>query len=101
MSHTSGPDLLALHGVRVMGMASSAAVAARKRLDLEAVAELLHDHEAHGWVRKVEFAGTAGWTITERGRAGNERQLAEELDGIEARDTVAEAHAACRPLNRR
>jgi hypothetical protein len=101
MSHTSGQDLLALHGVRVMGMASPAAVAARYRLDVEAVAELLGDDEARGWVRKVEFAGTAGWTITERGRAENERQLAEELDGIDARDAVAEAHAAFRPLNRR
>lgn len=101
MSHVSGPALLALHGVRVLGMASPRQVAARYGLDAGTVTELFLDHEAHGWVSRVEFAGTRGWTITERGRAENERQLACELDGTGTRGTVTAAHADFLPLNRR
>ncbi len=101
MSHRSAPQLLALHGVRVLGWADAVKVAALYRLDPAVVTELLYDHEAHGWVRRVEFAGSAGWTCTDRGRVENERQLAGELDRTGARDEVATAHAAFLPLNRR
>ena len=46
MSHPSAADLLALHGVRVLGFADAAAVAHRYVLDVTEVVELLLDHEA-------------------------------------------------------
>ena len=83
----SGADsaLLALHGVRLLGYASSGEVAGRFGLDRAVTAEHLLDAEAHGWVRRTEFAGRSGWSITDRGRAENERQLALELDAAGAR----------------
>lgn len=101
MTHASAPELLALHGVRVLGMASAAAVAARFGLADDEVTEVLLDGEARGWVRRVEFAGSAGWAVTGRGRAENERQLAEELDVAGARPLVVRAHADFLPLNQR
>ena len=99
--HRSSPDLLALHGVRVLGFASGAEVAARYRLDRGVVEENLLDDQAHGWVSRSEFAGRSGWSITDAGRAENERRLAEELDAVGARALATEAHAAFLPLNRR
>jgi hypothetical protein len=101
VSHTSTTALLSLHGVRVLGMTSPLKVAARYHLEVGEVHELLLDDEAHGWVRTVEFAGTAGWSITDSGRAENERQLSEELDLVGARALVSEVHTDFLPLNER
>ncbi|MEU9507188.1 transcriptional regulator [Micromonospora sp. NPDC048170] len=107
MSHTSSarwcspPHLLVLHAVRVIGMADDIAVARRTGLDRHEVSELLLDDEAHGWVTHVGFAGTSGWTLTERGRAEDTRRLAEELDKAGARATVEEARQGFEPLNAR
>jgi hypothetical protein len=97
----SSPELLALHGVRVLGFASTAQVAGRYRLDAAAVEEHLLDDQARGWVRWSEFAGHAGWSITEAGRTENERRLAGELDAAGARPVATAAHEAFLPLNRR
>ncbi|MGY2004081.1 hypothetical protein [Blastococcus sp. SYSU DS1024] len=101
MSHASSCELLALHGVRILGWASEAQVAGRWRLDPVEVREHLLDAEARGWVRHTAFAGRSGWSMTDAGRQGNERQLAEELDAVGARRTALAAHAAFLPLNRR
>ncbi|MEQ4305608.1 transcriptional regulator [Plantactinospora sp. B6F1] len=92
MTHASTPDLLVLHAVRVTGMADDATVSRRTGLDQETVSELLKDYEAYGWVTHAEFAGTGGWTLTERGRAEDSRRLAEELDRAGARTVVQRAH---------
>ncbi|SCL70413.1 hypothetical protein GA0070608_4328 [Micromonospora peucetia] len=107
MSHASSaqwcspPGLLVLHAVRVTGLADDVAVAHRTGVDQHQVSELLQDNEAYGWVTHVGFAGTSGWTLTERGRAEDARRLAEELDKSGARATVEEAHRGFRPLNAR
>ncbi|WP_318206320.1 transcriptional regulator [Streptomyces sp. SJL17-1] len=75
----SAPELLALHAVRLKGLADDAQAAARYGLDPEVVREALLDHEARGWVTRRAFAGTRGWTLTDSGRAEGERQLAGEL----------------------
>lgn len=81
----STPELLALHAIRLKGFANDAEVASRFGLTDELAAELMLDFQAMGWVTKVEFAGTGGWTLNAAGRTENERQLAQEL---------AETHAA-------
>jgi hypothetical protein len=99
--HVSAPDDLALHGVRVLGFATSSRVADRYGLDADATGESLLDFEACGWVRQLSFAGSSGWSLTDAGRAEDERRLAVELDLAGARDIVAGAHQAFLPLNRR
>jgi len=65
------------------------------------VSELLRDDEACGWVTRVEFAGTTGWALTERGRVEDSRRLTEELSDAGARGAVEHAHRAFEPLNPR
>ncbi|MEU7753117.1 transcriptional regulator [Micromonospora sp. NPDC049171] len=101
MTHASAPDLSVLHAVRVAGVADDAAVSDRTGVDLETAAELLLDFEAYGWVTHVEFAGTSGWTLTDRGRVQDSRKLGEELDQTGARATVEQAHKQFEILNGR
>jgi hypothetical protein len=101
MAYVSAPDDLALHGVRVLGFPTTARIAARYRLDAGPVGEALLDFEAVGWVRRLSFAGTSGWSLTDAGRTENERRMAGELDKAGARDTVAAVHAGFLPLNGR
>lgn len=100
MTHRSGPALLALHGVRVLGGRSAAAIAERFRLNAADVREHLLDAQAYGWVTRHDWFGET-WSLTERGRTENERQLAEELDETGLREAVAAAHQRFLPLNRR
>lgn len=100
MTHDSAPELLALHGVRILGGPSTRAVAERFGLSAGAVREHLLDAQAYGWVSRHDYFGET-WSLTDRGRSENERQLARELDAIGARPTVEKVHAAFRPLNAR
>jgi hypothetical protein len=84
----SSPELLTLHGVRLKGMADDAEVAARFELDTTLVHELLLDFQAFGWITRVEFVGTAGWTLTESGRSENERQLAHEVAATDSKSSI-------------
>lgn len=101
MAHTSSPELLVLHGVRVKGMTDAAAIAQRFGLDRQLVHELLLDYEAMGWITRVRFADVDGWALTARGRAENERRLADELDRSGARTAVVAAHGEFVVLNSR
>jgi len=99
--HVSASGDLALHGVRVLGFATSSRVAGRYGLDADATGESLLDFEARGWVRQLSFAGSSGWSLTDARRAEDEKRLAAELDLAGARDIVAGAHQRFLPLNRR
>lgn len=96
----SEPALLSLHGVRVLGGPSTERIARRFRLPAAEVGEHLLDAQAYGWVSRHDFFGET-WSLTERGRLENERQLAAELDAVGGRTAVAELHQRFRPLNRR
>lgn len=101
MAYQSTPDDLALHGVRVFGFATASRIAGRYRLHVDTVTELLLDFQASGWVEHLAFASSAGWSLTDDGRAENERRLTVELDRAGARDTVVDIHQEFVPLNRR
>lgn len=104
MSRASEPELLVLHAVRVRGTADDDAVAERSGLAVDVAREHLLDLEAFGHVTWAEFAGTGGWSLTERGRAEDERRLAAELAADpsgRAAAVVREAVAAFAPLNAR
>ena len=100
-AYPSTPELLTLHAVRLKGMANDAEVAARFALERADSDELLLDYEAFGWVTRVEFAGTSGWTLTSAGRGENERRLADELVATGATRAVLDAYRSFVPLNRR
>lgn len=95
----SAPELLALHAVRLKGMADDDEVAARFRLDPTVAGECLLDAEAVGWVTRVQFASTAGWTLTQAGKAENERQLASELMATDSAAIVRQAYRTFLPHN--
>ena len=97
----SSPELLALHAVRLKGMADDDAVAARFGLDPAVAGELLLDFQAFGWVTRVDFAGTGGWTLTGAGVAENERQLTRELAVTDSREVIYRAYVAFLPQNDR
>ncbi|PRY50702.1 hypothetical protein LY71_103266 [Geodermatophilus tzadiensis] len=101
MTTATAPADLALHGVRVLGFPTTARVAGRYGLARDAVEEALLDAEARGWVRRLAFGGSEGWSLLDAGRAEGERRLAAELDALGARDAVTDVHARFRPLNRR
>jgi hypothetical protein len=90
-----------LHALRLTGMGEPVDVARRFALDRDEVTEHLLDFQALGWVRRVEFAGVRGWTLTEAGRAENERQLAAELAASRVGPVVADVHTSFLPLNAR
>jgi hypothetical protein len=99
-AHRSTTALLALHGVRVLGSPSSEQLSRRFRLDAAELREALLDAQAFGWVRRYDFLGDLSWSLTDAGRAQEERLLAAELDVVGARDDVVKAHTDFLPLNR-
>jgi hypothetical protein len=98
---SSDPSTLTLHAVRLLGFAETQRIAHRYGLDRDQTLERLLDLEAHGWVTRSEFAGTGGWSLTECGRAENERRLALELDTSGARSAVSGVYQRFLPLNAR
>jgi hypothetical protein len=102
VSRESAVELLVLHAVRLNGMADAEAVARRFGVERVKAAEVLLDAQAFGWISWSEFAGTGGWSLTEAGRAENERQLAAELDEIGGgRERVRTAYEVFLPFNTR
>lgn len=101
MTGESAPDLLALHAVRIVGFGDTATVARRFALDPADTEELLRDAEAYGWVQHAAFADLGGWSLTERGRAQDERLLAAELARVGGEAEVREVHRDFLPLNAR
>lgn len=100
MSHRSAPELLALHGVRVLGGPSVEAIADRFDLPVTVVREQLLDAQAVGWVSRHDFFGET-WSLTELGRQVNERMLADELASTGTEGLVRRAHREFLPLNTR
>ncbi|MCV2393897.1 transcriptional regulator [Actinotalea sp. M2MS4P-6] len=92
---------MTLHAVRLLGFADTAAVARRYLRATSEVSEVLLDLEAFGWVVRSEFAGSHGWSLTERGRARDEEHLAAQLDATGARPAVADAYVRFLPANAR
>lgn len=91
-----------LHGVRLLGFATSDRIAARMGLDRAATDEELLDQQAYGRVRWSEYAGTAGWALTGAGRVEGERLIAAELDTCPGRRAaLARLYEAFLPVNAR
>ncbi|WP_029136673.1 hypothetical protein [Nakamurella lactea] len=101
MTHSSRPELLTLHAVRLLGFADTAAITRRYCMDPARTAALLEDFQVRGWVERAAFADLAGWSLRESGRQENERRLAAELDQVGAGDEVRAVYRDFLPLNTR
>lgn len=99
LSTDSPADLLVLHAVRILGFADAATVADRFDLDPSATHETLRDAQANGWTTHTTFGDTSGWSLTERGRAENERRLATELADVHGEGEVRDIYREFLPLN--
>lgn len=91
--------LLTLHAVRLLGFATTGAVADRFQQDPSDVESQLIDAGTQGFVAHHSFAGTAGWSLSEKGRAVNEQLLREELHRTGGRSTVADVQVMFTALN--
>lgn len=101
MSHDSTSELLILHAVRLLGFANSEAIAARAGTSTAEVARVLDEADTQGWVQHLGFAGLEGWSLTDTGRAENERQLAAERQLADPENTIAAVYREFLPLNTR
>jgi hypothetical protein len=101
MPFASAPELLVLHHFRLRGIGQAGEVAARFGLDVELVDELLLDEEARGFVTRVAYPGVRGWSMSEAGRAEDDRRLAAELERSGARPVVESVDRSFRRLNKK
>ncbi|NUT97100.1 MAG: transcriptional regulator [Saccharothrix sp.] len=99
MTHRSTPELLLLHAVRLLGFADSATIAAHAGTDPDDAMRRLKDAEREGWVSHMAFADLGGWSLTDSGKAENERRLAAERAAADPENVVKAVYRDFLPLN--
>lgn len=92
------PELLVLHGLRLIGFAETRAIADVTGLDGDLVEDRLRRSEAGGHVA-FRRGHRQGWVLTPEGRAAGADLLARELVASQARDTVERAYSRFVALN--
>lgn len=101
MKYQSAPEVLVLHAVRLVGFLDSEAVAKRAGTSHAQALQALSEAECEGWVQHVAFADLDGWSLTDSGKAENERQLATERVNADPAGVVAAVYREFLPLNAR
>jgi len=101
MPHVSSSSLLALHAIRLGGFVDTQAVADRYGTPVGLAESHVRDFRACGWISRFRFGADAGWSLTESGRAENERLLADELSECGAKALVEAVYRVFLPLNAR
>lgn len=101
MTRPSPAPLLVLHAVRLLGLADEAAIAARTGVGHDETGTILREAEQRGWVQHYSFAGLEGWSLTEDGRAENERQLADERASADPDNAIGALYRDFLPQNAR
>ena len=101
MTHHSAASLLVLHAVRLVGFADSETVAERAGTSHTDTLRLLSAAEHAGWVQHVAFADLDGWSLTDSGKAENERQLMAERGSADPDGVVAATYRVFLSLNAR
>ena len=87
----SEPDFLVLHTLRLKGFAEVDAVADATGLSSNEVSKHIEVFETDGLV--IHRAGTvSGWTLTEAGRAEDERRAAAEIEAAGLRPAIEHAY---------
>lgn len=101
MTRPSPADLRTLHAVRLLGFADDAAIAQHAGLSPAEASSHLLDAESRGWTQHTAFADLRGWSLTQAGKAENERRLAEERRRADPGDEIDAVHREFLPLNAR
>ena len=99
MASQSDSELLVLHGLRLLGFAEAAGVAAVVGLGRAEVIAELEQLNGRDLVRYREGRVMAGWALTPAGRETQEQLLAHELAACGARDAVHDAYKRFLDLN--
>lgn len=99
MTHVSRSSLLALHAIRLGGFVDTQAVADRYGMPVGLAESHVRDFRGRGWISRFRFGSDAGWSLTESGRAENERLLADELSECGERAFAEDAYREFLPLN--
>jgi hypothetical protein len=99
VTRSSSPELRVLHAVRVLGFADGPTVSDRAGTGVADAVEMLRDAEADGLVQHTAFADLEGWSLTEHGRAVNERLLARELADADPGGVILAVYRDFLPLN--
>ena len=98
MAHTSEPDLLVLHSLRLKGIAEPAVVAGHVELPEHEVERRLATLAGDGLVQRRD-GRISGWSLTTTGRDRHASLVAEEVDVSGARDKVDNAYRHFRTVN--
>lgn len=93
--------LRVLHAVRLLGFAGSTVIADRAEATHAEAAGPLAEAEQQGWLQHMAFAGLEGWSLTDSGRAENERQLAYERARADPENKIGAVYREFLPLNAR
>ncbi|SJM71547.1 transcriptional regulator [Gulosibacter sp. 10] len=101
MTRRSAAPLLLLHAVRLEGFADSDVLAERAGLRHGEALRMLHEAQREGRVQHTAFGGIEGWSLTESGRAEDERLLSAELRAADPEGEVAAVYRDFLPLNAR
>jgi hypothetical protein len=101
MTHVSHSSLLALHAIRLGGFVDTQAVADRFEMPVGLAESHVRDFRGRGWISRFRFGADAGWSLTESGRAENERLLADELSECGEKAFVEDVYREFLPLNAR
>ncbi|WP_107655264.1 transcriptional regulator [Nocardia suismassiliense] len=101
MTHVSCSSLLALHAIRLGGFVDTSLVADRFGMPVGLAESHVRDFQARGWAGHFRFGADAGWSLTESGRAENERLLDDELSACGAKALVQDVYRRFLPLNAR
>ncbi|WGW13441.1 transcriptional regulator [Saxibacter everestensis] len=101
MTRQSPPDLRILHATRLLGFGNSTLIAERAETSRDEAVSVLREAERQGWTQHSAFADLEGWSLTEEGRAENERQLARERASTDPENRIEEVHREFLPLNSR
>lgn len=91
-AHESSPQLLALHGLRLKGIAEPDVVAATMGADAAGMAAELESLQGDG-LASYRYGRISGYLLTPAGRATGEELLANELDATGTRSVIEGAYA--------
>ncbi|MFC0582784.1 transcriptional regulator [Micrococcoides hystricis] len=101
MTRQSATELVVLHAVRLLGFADIDSIAERAGASYAKTLGILSKAAEAGWVQSIAFADRKGWSLTDSGKAENERELREERETADPEDVVANAYSLFLPLNAR
>ncbi|GAA1868272.1 transcriptional regulator [Myceligenerans crystallogenes] len=101
MTRRSEPEFLVLHAVRLLGFGDSPLLAERAGTSHAEALRVLSEAERAGWVQYLAFADLAGWSLTDAGKAENERRLAAERADADREGVIESTYRRFLPLNAR